>query len=153
MLDEELNLLWPGFLGMVFYILIAFHINLTNSKCCTQHTYANFFTSLLTFLTLWESQWSVDKLWKNYYIFLRLIDINNRFNVRSTIKYYNVIHIKSNIYEVEGKGNYFRLATLKTVHPNDREFCSYDIAGTLDKRYVLAGNHSFVKSGQHIIFF
>ena len=32
---------------MVFYILLAFHINLINSKCCTQHTYANFFISLL----------------------------------------------------------------------------------------------------------
>ena len=41
----------------------------------------------------------------------------------------------------------------ETVHPNNREFRSYDIAGTLDKQYVLAGNHSFVKSGQRIIFF
>ena len=65
--------------------------------------------------------------------FLRMIDINNRFNIRSTIKYYNVIHIKDNIYEAEGIGNYFRLVTLKTVHPNDKEFCSYDIAKTLDK--------------------
>ena len=51
-LEKELNLLWPGFLGMVFYMLLAFHINLINSKCCTQHTYANFLISLLTFLTL-----------------------------------------------------------------------------------------------------
>ena len=65
--------------------------------------------------------------------FLRMIDINNRFNIHSTIKYYNVIHIKGNIYEAEGIGNYFRLVTLKTVHPNDKEFCSYDIAKTLDK--------------------
>ena len=43
------------------------------------------------------------------------------------------IHIKDNIYEVDGKGNYFRLVTLKTMHPNDTEFCSYDIAETLDK--------------------
>ena len=43
--------------------------------------------------------------------------------------------------------------TLKTVHPNDREFRSYDIAGTLDKQYVLAGYRSFVKSRQRIIFF
>ena len=42
---------------------------------------------------------------------------------------------------------------MKTVHPNKREFRSYDIAGTLDKQYVLAGNHSFVKSGQRIILF
>ena len=39
-LDEELNLLWLGFLGMVFYMLLAFHINLINSKCYIQHTYA-----------------------------------------------------------------------------------------------------------------
>ena len=69
-----------------------------------------------------------------------LIDINDRFNVRNTIKYYNVIHIKDNIYEA--KGNYFRLVTLKTVHPNNREFCSYDSAGTFDKQYVLAGYDS-----------
>ena len=31
------------------------------------------------------------------------------------------------------------LVTLKTVHPNKREFCPYDIVGTLDKQYVLAG--------------
>ena len=71
---------------------------------------------------------------KNYYIFfLRIIDINDRFNFRSTNNYYNMKHIKGNIYEAETKGNYFRLVTLKGVHPNDREFCSYDIAGTLDK--------------------
>ena len=62
-----------------------------------------------------------------------MIDINDRFNVHSTINYYNVRHIKNNIYEVEVKENYFRLVTLKTMHPNDREFCSYDIAETLDK--------------------
>ena len=85
---------------------------------------------------------------KNYYIFcLQIIDINDRFNVRSTISYYNVKHIKDNIYEVEAKGNYFRLVTLKTMYPNNWEFHSYDIAGTLDKQYVLADNHSFVKSG------
>ena len=38
-LDEELNLLWPGFLGMVFHMLLAFHINFINSKCCIQNTY------------------------------------------------------------------------------------------------------------------
>ena len=87
------------------------------------------------------------------YIFLRIIDINERFNVRSTISYYNVKHIKDNIYEAEAKGNYFRLVTLKMVHPNNREFRPYDTAGTLDKQYVLVGYHSFVKSGQRIIFF
>ena len=91
---------------------------------------------------------------KNYYIFfLLIIDINDRFNIHSTISYYNVIHIKDNIYEADVKGNYFKLLTLKTVHPNNREFHSYDIVRTLDKQYVLAGNHSFVKSGQRIIFF
>ena len=82
-----------------------------------------------------------------------MIDINDRFNVYSTISYYNVKHIKDNIYEPEAKGNYFRLVTMKTVHLNDREFRSHGIAGTLDKQYVLADNHSFVKSGQRIIFF
>ena len=62
-----------------------------------------------------------------------MIDINDRFNLRSTISYYNVKHIKDNIYEAETKGNYFRLATLKTVYPNNREFCPYDISRTLDK--------------------
>ena len=57
------------------------------------------------------------------------------------------------IYEVKAKGNYFRLVTLKAVHPNNIEFCPYDIAGTLDKQHVLAGYHSFVKSGQRIIVF
>ena len=74
-----------------------------------------------------------------------MTDINERFNVRSTIKYYNVIHIKDNIYEAEGKGNYFRLVTLKTMHLNNREFHSYDIAGSLDKQYVLDGYHSYVE--------
>ena len=32
-LDEELNLRWSGFLGMLFYMLLAFHINLINTKC------------------------------------------------------------------------------------------------------------------------
>ena len=60
---------------------------------------------------------------------------------------------ESNIYAAEAKGNYFRLVTLKTVHPNKREFLSYDITRTLDKQYELAGNHSFLKSGQRIILF
>ena len=51
---------------------------------------------------------------KNYYIFfLQIIDINDTFNVRSTISYYNVKHIKDNIYEAEAKGNYLRLVTSK----------------------------------------
>ena len=41
-LNEELNLLWLGFLGMVFDMLLAFHINLIESKYYTQHTYAIF---------------------------------------------------------------------------------------------------------------
>ena len=96
----------------------------------------------------------MDRLWKKLlYIFLRIIDINDKFNVRRTISYYNVKHIKDNINEAKAKGNYFRLVTLKMVHPDNREFRCYDIVGTLDKQYVLAGNHSFVKSGQRIIFF
>ena len=96
----------------------------------------------------------MDRLWKKLlYIFLLIIDINDRFNVRSTISYYNVKHIKDNIYEAETKRNYFRLVTLKTLHPNHRDFRPYDIVGTLDKQYVLAGYHSFVKSGQRIIDF
>ena len=87
------------------------------------------------------------------YFFLRIFDINDKFNFRSTISYYNVKHIKDNIYDAEAKGNYFRLVTLKTVHPNDREFRPYDIAGTLDKQYALVGNRSFVKSRQRRIFF
>ena len=71
-----------------------------------------------------------------------MIDINDRFNVYSTISYYNARLIKDNIYEAEAKGNYFRLVTLKAVHLNDREFRSFDIARTLDKQYVLAGYHS-----------
>ena len=82
-----------------------------------------------------------------------MIDINDRFNGCSTINYYNVRLIKDNIYQEEAKRNYFRLVTLKTMHLNDREFRSYDIAGTLDKLYVLASYHSFVKSGTRIIFF
>ena len=82
-----------------------------------------------------------------------MIDINDKFNVCSTINYYNVEHIKDNIYEAKAKGNYFRLVNLKTVHPNDKEFRSYDITRTLVKQYVLAGYHSFVKFGQRIIVF
>ena len=76
----------------------------------------------------------MDRLRKKLvYIFLRIIDINDRFNVRSTISHYNVKHIKDNTYQAKAKGNYFRLMTLKTVHPNNREFCAYDIVGALDQ--------------------
>ena len=127
------------FFGMVFHMVLLFHINLINRKCCIQHTYGMFF--LLTFLTYWETQCVVDRLWKKLvYIFLRIVDINDRFNLYSTISYYNVKHIKDNIYEAEAKGNYFRLVTLKTMHLNNREFCSYDIVGSLDKQYVYCGN-------------
>ena len=82
-----------------------------------------------------------------------MIDTNDKFNICSTINYYNIRLIKDNIYEAEAKGNYFRLVTLKAVLLNDREFCSYDIAGTLDKQYVLVGYHSFVKFGERIMVF
>ena len=109
---------------------------------------------LLTFLTPCESQCTVDKLWKKLVCtFLPMIDINDKFNVCSTINYYNIRHIKDNIYEAEAKWKYFRLVTLKMVHPNDKEFCSYDTMGTLDKSYVLAAYHSFAKSGQRAIVF
>ena len=78
--------------------------------------------------------------------FLRIIDINDGFNVRSTISYYNVKHIKDNIFEVEAKGNYFKLVTLKTVHLNDKEFRSNYLEGTFDKQYVFAGYHNFVNN-------
>ena len=45
------------------------------------------------------------------------------------------------------------MSNILKIHPNNREFHCYDIVGTLDKQYVLACNHSFVKSGQRIIFF
>ena len=60
-------------------------------------------------------------------------NINDNFNVCNTIRNYNVRHIKDNIHEAEAKANYFSLVTLKTVHPIDGEFHSYDIAKTLDK--------------------
>ena len=61
--------------------------------------------------------------------------------------------MKDIIYEVETKRNYFRLVTLKTVHPIDRGFCSYDITETLDKQYVLVDYHTYVEYEQHIIVF
>ena len=82
-----------------------------------------------------------------------MIGSNDRFNVCCATKYYNVVHIKDNIYEVDGKGNYFRLVSLKTVHPNDIEFCSYDIAETLDKQYVFDDYSSYVEFGHLIIGF
>ena len=48
-LDEELNLLWLGFIGMILDMLLAFHINSIESKCYIIHTYAFFL--LLSFLT------------------------------------------------------------------------------------------------------
>ena len=68
-LDKELNLLWLGFLGMLFDMLLAFHINLIKSRCCIQHTYAIFLFFLLTFLAHWESQCAVDRLWKKVTIY------------------------------------------------------------------------------------
>ena len=68
-------------------------------KTCLCHFFFNFvFTYLLDFLMHWESQCGVDRLWKKLlYIFLRIVDINDKFNVRSTISYYNVKHIKATI--------------------------------------------------------
>ena len=76
-----------------------------------------------------------------------MIDINDRFNVHSTINYYNVRHIKNNIYEAEAKENYFRLVTLKTMHPIDRDFSSYDIAE------ILVDYHSYIEYVQRVIVF
>ena len=53
-LDKELNLLWPGFLRMVFHMLLTFRINLTNSKCCIQHTYYSRWKSQDHVMTIWE---------------------------------------------------------------------------------------------------
>ena len=82
-----------------------------------------------------------------------MIDINDRFNVCGTISYYNVKHIKDNINGAKAKENYFTFVTFKMVHLKNREFCSYDIVGTLDKQYVLAGYDNFVNFGQRIIVF
>ena len=49
-----------------------------------------------------DVQWIICEK-KLLHIFLRIIDINERFNVCSTISYYNVKHIKDSIYEVEAK--------------------------------------------------
>ena len=76
-----------------------------------------------------------------------MIDINHRFNVHSTISYLNVRHIKCNIYEAETKENYFRLVSLKTVHPIDRDFSSYDIAE------ILVDYHSYIEYVQRVIVF
>ena len=43
--------------------------------------------------------------------------------------------------------------SLKTVHPNDIEFFSYDIAETLDKQYVFDDYRSYVEFGHLIINF
>ena len=87
------------------YGTISF-INWINRKSYTQHTYTIFFINFCN--TLRVSMCSGYIVKKLLYIFIRIIDINERFNVRSTISYYNVEHIKDNIYDVEGKGNYFR---------------------------------------------
>ena len=42
-LEEELNLLLLGFFGMAFHMVLSYHINFINRKCCIQHTYAMFF--------------------------------------------------------------------------------------------------------------
>ena len=90
----------------------------------------------------------MDRLWKKLlYIFLRTIDINEWLNVHSTISYYNVRLIKENIYEAEANRNNIMVGDFEMVHPNNREFGCYDITRTLDKQYVLACNHSFVKFG------
>ena len=39
------------------------------------------------------------------------------------------------------------------MHPNDIEFCSYDIAETFDKQYVFVGYPSYAEFGQRIIVF
>ena len=53
-LDEELNLVWPGFLGMVFHMLLAFRINFINNNCCIQHTYYSRRKSQDHVMTIWE---------------------------------------------------------------------------------------------------
>ena len=75
-LDEELNLLWPGFLGMVFHMLLAFHINLINSKYCIQYTfkdevcrYVKITTIILHILTIYHP----------YLCILKLIGFNLEF--------------------------------------------------------------------------
>ena len=42
-LDKELNLIWPGFLGMIFEMLLEFQVVLIDSKCCIHCSYSNFF--------------------------------------------------------------------------------------------------------------
>ena len=73
--------------------------------------------------------------------------------IDSEKNYYNFKHIKDNIYEAEANINNIMVGDFEMVHPNNREFRCYDIARTLNKQYVLACNHSFVKSRQRIIFF
>ena len=41
------------------------------------------------------------------YIFLQILDINDKYHVRRTINYYNVEHIKDNIYEAKAKVKLF----------------------------------------------
>ena len=49
------------------------------------------------------------------YFFLRIIDINDRFNVRRSISCYNVKHIKDNIYETKTKGIYMKQKQKETI--------------------------------------
>ena len=68
-LDEELNLLCLCFFGMVFHVVLSFHINLTNRKCCIQHTYAIFFINFSNNLRVSMcSGYIVKKI--NIYIFM-----------------------------------------------------------------------------------
>ena len=91
-------LAWFSWDGILYATSIS--QNLIKKKCYIQHTYAIFFIVLLTFLTHWESQCVVDRLWKKLlYMILRIVDINERFNIYSTISYYNVKHIKDNRYD------------------------------------------------------
>ena len=83
-------------------MLLAFHINLIKSKCYRQHTYGIFFYFFINFSnTLRVSMGGahiVKKITILFFFFL-IIDINDRFNVHRIINYYNVKHIKDNIYE------------------------------------------------------
>ena len=65
--------------------------------------------------------------------FLWIIDINDRFNVCRIINYYNVKHINDNIYEADANRNNIMVGDFETVHPNNKDFCCYDIARILDK--------------------
>ena len=53
-LDEKLNLLWPGLLKMLLHMLLAFHINSINSKCYIQHTYYSRWKSQDHVMIIWD---------------------------------------------------------------------------------------------------